>query len=534
MPLLLCLLVACKGAIGPTPSEEPLPDGTTPPPADVYLASESVARRLSQAELDRTLLHLLGDDTSPARTFLFEDEFSPFDNDYTLQEASTTLIDGLDALAEDVADRVTSDPARRDALVGCTPENDGDQACFRSFLETFQRRAFRRPVTTEDVDPYMVLLDYATEDNPNVQNDFYTAVNLAIRAVLQDPEFLYRIEVGAATETTGLVRLNGIEVASRMSYFLWGSMPDDLLLEDAEAGRLDTVEGRRAAAERMLADDKAKAQLSRFHAMWLGYRAIPAAPNLIGRFSNETNQLIERIVFDERRPYSDLFLSDETYVDDALATHYGLDAPQGGEGWVAYGEDRAGILSHGAVLAAFSKFSDTSPTQRGIFIRTRLMCDDLPPPPPQIDVDQPPEGGANDCKVERYMAHMGTGSCNNCHKEMDPIGFGLEQFDIAGRFRAHDDGRPECAIEGVGTLPDNTTFSGPKELAQILTANNEIQSCAVATLYRYAVGRKPSSVERQPIDALASTFAGGGERLDELLVAYVTSDAFGMRMEPTP
>lgn len=526
----LAILAGCKGTVGDPVGDDPPP----PPPPDTtrsFVASESVARRLSQAELDRTLADLLGDTSGPAVRFLSEDEFSPYDNDYTLQQASGALIDGLEVLAAEVARGLVADPMRRDRLVGCTPASDGDEDCFRAFLGTFLRRAFRREVAPAEIDPYVALLAYATEDIASVDNDFYSAVELAIRAVLQDPEFLYRIEIGAARED-GARTLNGYEVASRLSYFLWGSMPDDALLDDAAAGRLDDAAGRRAAAERMLGDDKAKAHLFRFHAMWLGYRAIPHGADLVTRFNRETNALIDRVVF-ERRPYTELYLSDETFVDDVLADHYGLSRPTGGEGWVAYANERAGILSHGSVLASFSKFTDTSPTQRGILVRTRLMCDVLESPPANVDVDQPPEGDPDDCKTDRYRAHMGASGCVGCHAQMDPIGFGLERYDIAGRYRTHDDGREECGIEGVGNLPGGTTFSGPRELAVLLTDSGELQNCTAQQVFAYAVGRAPKGVEFEMVSDLTASFRAH-DRFDLLLLDYVASDAFGLKKEATP
>lgn len=500
-------------------------------------ASVSGARRLSNAELDHTLRDLLGDTTSPASRILSEDEFAPYDNDYTTQRASRALIESLQSLAEDVASRAIADVATRDRIVPCTPSSAGDEACFRMFVESFVARALRRPVTSEDVDAYLPLLAFATEDNPYVENDFYTAVNLVIRAVLQDPEFLYRLEVGTPTAEPGVAALTDHEIATRMAYLLWGTTPDDELLADAVAGRLRESEGRRSVAERMMTHDRAREQLHRFHAMWLGYRSIPLSAELVSALDAETSALIDRVVFDEDLPYTQLFTLGETYVDPMLATHYGLPAPSGGAaGWVEYPADsrRAGVLSHGSVLAAFSKFTDTSPTQRGIFVRTRLMCDPIAPPPPTVDVDQPPGGDGADgaCKSERYTLHsdMST-SCAGCHAQMDPIGFGLEQFDISGRARTHDDGRPECVIDGVGALPGHGEFSGPAELAQMLVDAGEIDDCMVRQLWEFSVGRDAMTIERTAITALVEQFRSGGHSMRQLMIDMIASPRFAMRAE---
>ena len=522
--------LGCDGSLGDPAG----PTGPHTPPSAI--ASVTGARRLSSAELDNTVRDLFGDTTRPATRLLGEDEFAPYDNDYTLQRASRTLIESIEVMANDVGDRVSTDPALRARIVPCTPSGDSDAACYRMFVEQMLARALRRPVTAEDVDPYMPLLDFATEDatNPYVTTDFYTSVGLAIRAVLQDPEFLYRIEVGAPTAEPTVFALGGHEIATRMAYLLWGTTPDPELLADAASGRLETTDGRRVVAERMLDDDRARDQVHRFHAMWLGYRSIPHGPELTAAFGTETNALIDRVVFEEDRDYADLFTLEETYVDPMLASHYGLPAVDAA-GWAPYPADsgRAGILAHGSVLAAFSKFTDTSPTQRGILVRSRLMCDFIAPPPPTVNVDAPPgEGTDAVCKSERYALHRDQStSCAGCHAQMDPIGFGLERFDVAGRYREHDDGYPDCAIDGVGELPGVGPFSGPAELGTLLVEQGEIDDCVVRQLWEFAQGREITDAEATAIAGTVEGFREGGRSMRGLLVEMVASPRFALRQE---
>jgi len=523
--------VSCEGAIGEPGGDDIVTPGST-------LVSESVSRRLSRAELDRTLLDLLGDDTKPASMRLEEDVFTPYDTDWSTQHASQALIESFEVVAEDVAARFVADPARRAMLVPCTPASAGDEACFRQFVESFGRRAFRRALTPDEIDAYLPLLSFATEDNAYVAHDFYTAVALVVRAVLQDPEFLYLIEVGRPTLTPEVYALTDNELASRMAYLLWGTIPDDALLAEAQAGRLTDPVSRRAAAERMLGDARARSQMRRFHSLWLGYRAIPNDPMLIAAFERETGALVDRAVFDSGSYVETLFRSPETYLDTFLAGHYGLTAPAGGEGWAPYGDSgRSGILSHGSVLAAFSKFNDTSPTQRGIFVRTRLLCESVPPPPPTVMVDQPPTGdGTSACKLDRYTLHReSSSSCSGCHSQMDPIGFGLEQYDIAGRFRTHDDGHPECPIDGAGELPPYGTFSGPAELATKLIDSGQLEPCIVQQYLAFAIGRAPLSatdIEEQIRTDLVGKLQASGGSFEELVLSYIESDAFAHRREP--
>ncbi|HWA77111.1 MAG TPA: DUF1588 domain-containing protein [Polyangiaceae bacterium] len=504
-------------------------------PAAPFVALDSVARRLSRAEFDNVLRDVLKDTTAPASKTLVEDEYAPYDNDYTLQEASQTLIDGLSTLAEGVAKRALADPAQRAALVPCTPQGAGDAACFRQTIEQTGARLMRRPLSSQEVNAYLALSSFATENNPSVPHDFYTGVELFLRAVLQDPEFLYRIEVGSPSGTAGVFKLNSFEIASRLSFLIAGSTPDDALLDQARAGALESATARVDSARRLLADDRARAQLHRYHSLWLGYRAIPHPAALIREFDSETTALIDRVVFEEHRDYRDLFTLKETYLDVALADHYGLPHPSGAQGWVSYGNSgRAGILSHGSVLAAFSKFSDTSPTQRGIFVQTRLLCQDIPPPPANVNVDQPPAGGASMCKTDRYAQHRTSSSCAACHGRIDPIGLGLEKYDIAGRYREHDDGLPQCLLDGVGELPGYGTFQGPGELAQKLTENDLIDACAVRQYLTFAAGRRLRTDEQALVDAELASFRGNKRDLAEMIVTFAASDAFALRKEPTP
>jgi hypothetical protein len=535
-PLLSLSLLACSGNVtdkgGTAPGGHDPPGGSTQGAGDsTFVAHESLVRRHSRAELDATLRDLLGDQSAPAARFLAEDEFAPFDNGYDQQLASQALIDSLEALAEDVAKRALSTPSARSALVPCTPSGVNDSACFKRTVSELGRRAFRRPLQSSEVDAYLPLLELAVAPGNGVKTDFYTAVELFLRALLQDPEFLYRIEVGTPSKQPGVSALSSYEIATRLSYLLWGSTPDDALLTKAESDALSHPRERLAEAERLLADARARTQLERFHAMWLGYRAIPHPAALTAAFAQESAALIQRVVFDEKRDYRDLFTLEETNVDAMLAQHYGLPAPRSGRAWVSYGDTgRAGILSHGSVLSAFSKFSDTSPTQRGIFVRTRLLCQSVANPPANVMVDQPPRSDESPCKSERYKEHA-SGSCAGCHSAIDPIGFGLERFDIAGRYRTHDDGLTQCTIEGTGSLPGGGSFSGPAELAEQLIASGVLEACVVQQYLTFALGRALSERDSGALERLTRTFEGE-RRFMELMLALISSDAFALRKEP--
>jgi hypothetical protein len=513
----VALVAGCTGSIG---------DHVNP---DVEGVGTSGLRRLTQHEMDNVLRDLLGDETRSGAAFLPEDSADPFDNDRTTQQPSGALVEAVERLATQAADRAMDDPARRAALVPCAPSGADDAACLEAFVRSFGRRALRRPLADDEVSRYLTLQAHAVE-----AGDFYRGVALVIQALLQHPEFLYRVEIGTPVKgRPGLHRLNDFEVATRLSFFFWGSTPDDELLDLAEARGLRTQAQLREAAARMVDDPRARARVERFHALWLGYSRLPHAQDLTNAMRTETAALVERVIFDERRTWLDLFRLDETFVGDLLAGHYGLPLP-GSEDpvWVPYGDSgRLGILSHGSFLSVAGKFGDTSPTQRGLLIATRLLCKEIPPPPPDVNVDEPPVGADGDCKYDRYAAHRQLGSCAGCHVQMDPIGFGLENYDQAGRWRAHDEGAPECLIEGEGELVElGATFRGPAELGEILATSGLLEHCLITQVYRFAMGQREGEEDAPYVAALAASFGAHG-RFDQLMVDLAAEEAFGYRRE---
>ncbi len=488
----------------------------------------SGALRLTRAEIDATLGDVLGANAGPSGV-LAEDEFSPYDNGYDNQVVSQALVDGLQVMAEDVAAGLIANVEQRDHLLPCTPASASDAACFDQTVEQLGSRLLRRPFSADDVAHYRPLLEFATESD-----DFYAAVELLLQSLLQDPEFVYRIERGSPTMTAGVFALDAHEIATRMSFMLLGTTPDAGLLHDSS---LTDGESRRAVTAQLLEDPRAQRQLNRFHSMWLGYRAIPHDAELNAAFQAETEALIERVVFDQAGDFLQLFSSPETYLTTALAEHYGLPPPDNGEGWVSYPTDsgRAGILSQGSVLSGFSKFTDTSPTQRGIFVQTRLLCNEIPPPPPTVDVDQPPGENEAACKVDRYLAHKDQSGCAACHDQFDPIGLGLEHFDMAGRYREHDDGAPECVLDTVGTLPGYGEFEGPAELAELLVDNNLVAPCFVQHYARFILGRvKLSSLDKEYTAVLAEQFESQDRRVSDWLTELVADPVFALRREEAP
>lgn len=515
------------GSDGAT-SGEPDDPGAPVDPVVLERVGASGMRRLTAVEYAATVRDLLGVDVDAA-LLLPEDWRQPFDNDYTTQVASQALIEGAELLGSDVAELALASPTSRDMIVGCVPADVADAACFRSFVTSFGRRALRRPLTEDEIDRYAGLVAEATESD-----DFYAAVDVALRMFLQHPEFLYRVELGTpVTDAPGVFRLGDHEIASRLSYFLWGSTPSEELLDLADAGNLHTEEQIATTAEAMLTDDRARARVGRFHALWLGYEQLPHAPALADAMQAETQALIDRVIFEQALPWQELLRAEQTYIDATLAEHYGLPAPATA-GWVDYGSSgRQGLLSHGSFLSAMAKVDDSSPTKRGILIRTRMMCQDIPPPPPNVDVDntEPPEGV---CKEEFYRETHAQGGCAACHALMDPIGLGLENYDHRGAYRTVEQDDPSCAISGQGSL-DGTAFSGPAELADLLVDTGTLNACVARQLYRFAMGRSElEPVDDAFIDALVAQVGTAADfDFGPMMVQFVADEAFSLRREET-
>lgn len=484
-------------------------------------------RRLSVAEYNNALRDLIGDDAHPGTELLPSDALTPFDNDYLQQAPSEALVVGAEKSAIEAADRLLADPARLEALAGCAPAAADDRDCLEKLAARLGRRAFRRPVTPEEIDAYAAVVDLGVE-----AESWHVAAAAVVRGMLQDPNFLYRIEIGEPVAgDPDVIALNDWEIATRLSFFLWRTIPDDDLLDLADAGKLSSAADVRDVATQMLADERARDGITQFHALWLGYSG-GATDGLKADMIAESNALVEQVVVDGDTPWLSLFTSTETFVTPALAAHYGLPAPAGGAaGWVDYGDSkRGGVMSHGTVLAWGAKFGDTSPTVRGKEIAERFLCTVIPPPPAGQNTDDPP-GGADPsaCKAEHYAVYQ-NGGCQGCHGLMDGIGFGLENFAADGTWREHDVNKPQCLIAGEGSVPNIGSFNGPAELGALIASDTSARSCAMRQLYRFASGRSdPDELDKAFLEALTERLDGAELNLRALMIEIAASDEMRFR-----
>ena len=427
--------------------------------------------------------------------------------------------------------------ASRQRIFTCRPAGgDGEAACATEILAALARRAFRRPVTDDDLD---VLRHFYREGRS--AGGFEAGIQRAIESLLVDPEFLFRIErdpEGAAAGTA--YRLSDVELASRLSFFLWSSIPDDELLDAAEAGRLRDPAVLERQVRRMLADERARVLVESFAAQWLHLRrmrtvtpdvqAFPAFDdNLRAALVRETELFVESQVREDRSVV-DLLTADYTFVNERLARHYGMPGVYGSRfRRVPLGDGaRRGLLGHGSILTVTSLATRTSPVVRGKWVLENILG--TPPPPPPPDVPDLPEGEAGEAPRSmraRLEAHRANPVCSACHARMDPLGFALEHFDAVGKWRDAEGG---VAIDASGALPDGTTFDGLPGLRDVLLARqDEFVTTVAEKLLTYALGRGIEHYDRPALRAIVRDAAADGYRWSSLVLGVARSLPFQMR-----
>ncbi len=514
----------------PTPGVDAAPPPVDPPAPVDCAPVATPPRLLTRAEYDATVRDLLGDDTAPAAAFPAENRVLGFDNNAEAHQATPLLVEAWLEAGEKVATRAVQRGAR--ALTGCDPEAAG---CVADWLQTFGRRAFRRPLSASEHAAFVALFDAV-----RAEADAATALQVTLTALLQSPQFLYRLDRLAPDEVPGEpTRVEPYAMATRLAYFLWGTTPDDALLDAARDGQLDGPAQVDAMARAMLDDPRAREAVRRFHHQWLGLDQLDdlvkddVADIAAVRAGLRTS--IERFVdhvFWQDGTFAALLDSPVVFVDADLGAELGIEGGAPGEfvGVELPGE-RAGLLTQPALLARLAHADQTSPIRRGIFVREMLLCQPLPPPPNDV-VIEPPSPDPNATTRERFAQHTADRACAGCHQQIDPLGFGFEAFDHLGRFRTTENGLP---IDTSGNVvgPRDRALAGPfdgvPELATRLGASDGVRACVATQWFRYALARAEQDVDACALDGVLDAFAATDGSLRELLVALAVSDAFGLR-----
>ncbi|MEZ4288042.1 MAG: DUF1592 domain-containing protein [Polyangiales bacterium] len=466
--------------------------------------------RLSRTEYRNTVRDVFGVAIDDLVSLLPADVKAPFDNRYSDQVPSGTLIESTLAVATETGSRFVASDRFQSFVSDCTKRQEDSQACLSRFLDEYGKRALRRPLTTGERDELVDALSGATQED---------SFRSAVAALMMDGEFMYQMQSGVR-KSDGLYALNDYEIATRLAYFIWGSAPDDALLAAADAGSLSDPMVRQQHALRLLNDQRAIAQFQRYHAMWFGYDDMIVEGALKNELRNESDALVAKVIFADNDAWSNILLSDSTFVSPTLAQHYGMPA-MNKAAWVQYQEpERRGLLSHGSFLSNGLKFGDTSPTMRGLAVNSRLLCTEIPTPTPEnVDTNMPVNvdvlpGDAGQCKRERYIEHT-RGGCASCHDRIDPIGFGLERFGPTGQIRDIEPTNSACVIDGQGSI-GGAEFSGPGGLGEALLSNAVFQDCAIRQFFRFASGRVESDDDSALIERLKTDFWQGSENFSKL------------------
>jgi hypothetical protein len=431
-------------------------------------------------------------------------------------------------------------PSRRRIFI-CRPERVQDEErCAGEILAALARRAYRRPVQEKDVRTLLEFYEAARSEG------FERGIRAAIERMLVDPEFLFRVEREPAARASGAAyRISDVELASRLSFFLWSSIPDEELLDEAARGGLANPPTLDAQVRRMLKDWRSEALVTNFAAQWLHLRNLRAvAPdgnefpefddNLRQAFQRETELFIESQLREDRG-VADLLSANHTFVNERLARHYGIPHIYGSHfrRVTLDRPERRGLLGHGSILTVTSYATRTSPVVRGRWLLENVLG--APPPPPPADVPalaENDEGGQPLSVRERMEAHRKNAVCASCHARMDPLGFALENFDAIGKWR--DRGEDQLLIDASAVLPDGTAVDGPVGLSHLLLARRDDFVKTVAEkMFTYAIGRGVAHYDRPALRRVVREAASTGSTWSSLVLAIVRSTPFQVRT-PSP
>jgi hypothetical protein len=495
-------------------------------------------RRLNRAEYNNTIRDLTGVDFQPAKDFPDDDVGYGFDNIGDVLSLPPVLLEKYLAAADTIIEEAFRSPESRKRLLPRPLEGKGNL----SFnIRSFATRAYRRPVSDEEVGRLLGLVRLARDNGDDREVGF----KLACKAILVSPHFLFRVEKDPP-DPNAIRLLNEYELASRLSYFLWSSMPDAELFRLAQEGRLRQPGVLEGQVKRMLQDERARALVDNFAAQWLQLRDLKEFSPDPKRFPDfdeslrqamrqETEEFFLHIVHEDRS-ILDFLDGNYTFVNGRLARHYGLTGVKGStfQKVSLEGTPRGGLLTQASILSVTSNPTRTSPVKRGKWVLDNLLG--MPPPPPPPNVPQLQEDGSRSKGTLRQQMeqHRQNPVCASCHQRMDPIGFALENFGAIGAWRTMDGKHP---IDASGALPSGKEFKGPVELRAVLKEQKEaFARCLTEKLLTFALGRGLERTDRCYVDDIVKDLEQGGYRFSRLVLAIVHSDPFqkrtGKRVKP--
>ncbi len=527
-------LAGCNGAIGGE-GERAINDTV----AKSLCVVDTPIRRLTRFEYNRTVRDLLGDTSSPADALPPEEEVAGFNNQAAALTSSDLLIEQYMKVAEDISARAVGNMS---ALIpGCDPELDGHDACASSFIEDFGKRAFRRPLSEPEIERFQSVFDWAIADAD--LGRFEDGIEVVLQVMLQSPSFLYRPELGAETPIEGdVVPFTSWEMATKLSYMLWNTMPDDALFAAAEADELRTKEQIAAQATRMLEDEKARDLIRNFHTQWLQLTHLDSVTkdtavypayqsSLRGLWKEEIQTFVEQVILEGDGSLETLLTADYSFMNEELASFYGGDVLESVSGpefrqVQVDPERRAGFLTSAGLMATHANVNQSSPVFRGKFVREQLMCNTLPPPPNDL-VIVPPELDPTKTTKEQFEEIGANPACAGCHTLMNPIGFIFEHYDAIGQWRDQQNGKNiDATGEVVQTDDIDGDYDGAIELASALAGSTQVRECVSSQWFRFAYNRTVTAEDSCSVEQLNDVFRASGFNIKALLVALTQTNAF--------
>jgi hypothetical protein len=482
-------------------------------------------QRLTRAEYNRTVRDLFGVTSNPADAFPPDSATNGFDNN----ARSLTTSPQLARLFLDAAEAVAAEALanRRDEIIECDAAAAG---CARDTVAALALRVYRRPPNDVEIDDLMRLVAFAESEG----DGFDAGIEYALAAMLMAPQFLYRnVPASAPAPGADTAPLDDHALAARLSFFIWGSTPDDALLARAGEGALHDAAALRAEVDRMLADPRSAALFDGFLSQWLALGKLAAATPDPEAFPAFDEALRQQMLDEVRLFFADLRARDasalelvtgtRTFASAELAAIYGVSGPSGVELEPIDLDpaERAGLLTMPAILTMTSGPEQPNIVKRGVWLAETILCAAPPPPPEGVPAQPDPQPG--ETERERLARHRADPSCGSCHNLIDPLGFAFEGYDAIGRTRADIDGEP---VDDLGRLPDGTPFTGVVELAGLLETRPEFRECVTERMITYALGRTLDDGEQCVTSGIGAASVTPDSHLSDLVWAIVTSDAF--------
>lgn len=499
-----------------------------------YDPGRVTVRRLNRAEYNNTIRDLVGVDFQPAENFPTDDSGHGFDNIGEVLSLPPLLMEKYLAAAGKIIEIAWKTPQAKQRLLFVKVDAKNKVEASRQILERFATQAYRRPVSPDEVKRLLRFVDLADKQGDDAEK----GIQLAMQAVLVSPHFLFRIERGQDPNNPDARPIGEFELATRLSYFLWSSMPDAELFRLAGAGNLQKE--LESQVRRMLNDPKANGLVVNFAGQWLqllNLTAVAPDPDRFPSFDEalrdsmrKETELFFGAVVKEDRSVLDFIDGRFTFLNERLARHYGISNVRGDQFRKVplTGDQRGGVLTHASVLTVTSNPTRTSPVKRGKWILENILGTPPPPPPPDAgDLPDEKKGALTGTLRQKMEQHRANPSCASCHQRMDPLGFGLENFDAVGAWRTLEDKFP---IDASGILPDGKSFRGPAELKVILKGKADLFArCLSDKMLTYALGRGLELQDKCAVDDIAATLKKNDYRFSALVLAIVKSEPFLMR-----